>query len=91
MLVGQDYNNQPVFLNEHDLDRQGYMIGLPGTGKTTMMLAIASASSMKRLGGMIVFDPHGDMSYDLLHLIPPSAADRVNCSIPRSRWSAPSA
>ena len=26
---------------------------------------------------MLVLDPHGDMSYDLLDLIPPSAADRV--------------
>ena len=77
MLLGHDYNSQAVFLSEHDLDRHGYMIGLPGTGKTTVLLAIAAGIISEKWGGMIVLDPHGDMSYDLLNLIPPSAADRV--------------
>jgi hypothetical protein len=77
MLLGHDYSNQPVFLSEHDLDRHGYMIGLPGTGKTTMLLTIAAGIVSEKWGGMIVLDPHGDMSYDLLNMLPPSAADRV--------------
>lgn len=77
MLLGSDYSNQPVFLGEHDLDRHGYMIGLTGTGKTTMMLSIAANIIAEQWGGMIVLDPHGDMSYDLLDLLPSSAAERV--------------
>ena len=77
MLLGSDYSNQPVFLSEHDLDRHGYMIGLTGTGKTTTMLAIANGIISEQWGGMVVIDPHGDMSYDLLNLLPSSAVDRV--------------
>ena len=50
MLLGSDYNNQPVFLSEHDLDRHGYMIGLTGTGKTTMLLAIACGHHLREVG-----------------------------------------
>lgn len=77
MHLGQDYQNQPVLLTEHDLDRHGYMIGLTGTGKTTSMLAIANAIVTESWGGMMVIDPHGDMSYDLMDMLPPSAAERV--------------
>lgn len=77
MLLGSDYSNQPVFLSEHDLDRHGYMIGLTGTGKTTTMLSIANGIVSEQWGGMVVIDPHGDMSYDLLNLLPSSAVDRV--------------
>ena len=74
MLLGQDYNNQPIFLYEQDLDRHGYMIGLTGTGKTTTLLTIASGIVSEKWGGMIVLDPHGDMTYDLLNLLPASSA-----------------
>src|SRR5450756_854737 len=77
MLLGQDYTNQPVFLSEHDLDRHGYAIGLTGMGKTNTELNIASGIVAEKWGGMIVIDPHGDMSYDLLNMLPASAADRV--------------
>lgn len=77
MLLGSNYSNQAVFLGEHDLDRHGYMIGLSGTGKTTSMLTIAANIVMEQWGGMVVIDPHGDMSYDLLDLLPSTAADRV--------------
>ena len=77
MLLGQDYTNQPVFLSEHDLDRHGYTIGLTGMGKTTTLLSIASGIVVEKWGGMLVIDPHGDMSYDLLNMLPASAADRV--------------
>ena len=77
MLIGTDYSNQAVLLNEHDLDRHGYMIGLTGTGKSTLLLALASHIVDEQWGGMVVIDPHGDMSYDLLELIPASAAGRV--------------
>jgi len=77
MHLGQDYQNQAVLLGEHDLDRHGYMIGLTGTGKTTTMLSIAQAIINESWGGMIVIDPHGDMSYDLMDMLPPSAAERV--------------
>ena len=77
MLLGHESNNQPVFLSEHDLDRHGYLIGLTGTGKTTMMLAIACGLISEKWGGLILIDPHGDMSYDLLNMLPASAADKV--------------
>jgi hypothetical protein len=77
MLLGHDYNNQPVFLSEHDLDRHGYLIGLTGTGKTTMLLNTASGAVSEKWGGLIVIDPHGDMSYDLLNMLPPSSVEKV--------------
>jgi hypothetical protein len=77
MLLGQDYTNQPVFLSEHDLDRQGYAIGLTGTGKTNTEQNIALGIVAEKWGGLLVIDPHGDMSYDLLNMLPASAADKV--------------
>ena len=91
MLLGSDYSNQSVFLSEHDLDRHGYMIGLTGTGKTTMMLAIANGIISEQWGGMVVIDPHGDMSYDLLNLLPSWVIDGRSSSIRWSRWTGPSA
>ena len=77
MLLGQNSTNQPVFLDEHAFDRHCTMTGLTGTGKTTMMLTIASGIVAEKWGGMLVLDPHGDMSNDLLDQLPASAADRV--------------
>lgn len=89
MLLGHDYNNQPVFLSEHDLDRHGYMIGLPGTGKTTMLLTIASGIVSEKWGGMVVLDPHGDMTYDLLNMLPVSSVDKVILSDPVEQTDRP--
>ena len=50
MLLGHESNNQPVFLSEHDLDRHGYLIGLTGTGKTTMLLNTASGADLREVG-----------------------------------------
>jgi hypothetical protein len=49
----------------------------PRHRQVAVLLTIAGGIIAERWGGMIVFDPHGDTSCDLLDLIPPSAADRV--------------
>ena len=77
ILLGSDYNNQPVFLSERDLDNHGYVVGLTGTGKTVGLLGILHALIEQGWGGAVVIDPHGDMTYDLLELLPPSVAERV--------------
>jgi ABC-type branched-subunit amino acid transport system ATPase component len=46
-----------------------YVVGLNGTGKTTMLVNIA-LSDMARGDGLCVLDPHGDMTEDLLARVP---------------------
>ena len=45
MLLGHNYNNQPVFLNEHDLDRHAYVIGSPAPARRRPCLPSPRASS----------------------------------------------
>jgi hypothetical protein len=77
MHLGQDYENQAVLLREHDLDRQGYAIGLTGAGKSELLLNVEQGIVTEGWGGMVVIDPHGDMTYDLLKILPASAAKDV--------------
>lgn len=50
--------------------RQGtYVLGLNGTGKTSLLLNIALAD-MAAGDGLCVLDPHGDLTQDLLERVP---------------------
>lgn len=59
-----------------DRFRHFYVIGQTGTGKSTMLMAMAKQDI--RLGnGLCVMDPHGDLANDLLPFIPRSRADDI--------------
>ena len=69
----------PVNLNKKMLKHNMFLIGKPGTGKTTMMEHLAAASF--RDGGedaaIIVIDPHGDMFKRLTGMIPKERIEDV--------------
>lgn len=70
-LLGRDALTQ----EERTLSAYGrglgtYVIGLTGTGKTTLLLSVI-LGDLARGDGIAVFDPHGDLTEDILLSIPP--------------------
>lgn len=66
----------PVYMKSEDRMRHFYVVGQTGTGKTTILQAMARQDA--KLGhGMAVMDPHGDFAADMLAHIPRSRADDV--------------
>jgi hypothetical protein len=65
-----DFRNQHQKFGIKDQDRFGhiYAIGKTGTGKSTLLLAMA-ISDMQRGNGCCVIDPHGDVSLQLLQYV----------------------
>lgn len=61
-----------VFLNEEFMKHNSFLIGKPGTGKTTLMEHIARAAFVSPIedSAVVVIDPHGDMYSRLLGCIP---------------------
>lgn len=61
-----------VFLNSKMMKHNMFLIGKPGTGKTTLMEHIAKAAieDPERDSAVIVIDPHGDMYNRLSGCIP---------------------
>jgi flagellar biosynthesis GTPase FlhF len=66
----------PVYMKSEDRMRHFYVIGQTGTGKTTILEAMARQDA-KMWHGMAVMDPHGDFASGLLPHIPRSRADDV--------------
>ena len=62
-----------------DERQQGtYVIGTPGTGKTTMLRNIAIEDMWNYPGeGLCVLDPHGDLTDELLGWVPPKRVEDV--------------
>jgi len=69
MIIGTT-NQQGLYLAPESLERHAYVLGLTGTGKTTLLLNLASGIITEALGGLLFLDPHGDASCDLLGMIP---------------------
>ncbi len=66
----------PIYMKAEDRMRHFYVIGQTGTGKTTVLEAMARQDA--KLGhGMAVMDPHGDFANGVLAHIPRSRADDV--------------
>jgi DNA helicase HerA-like ATPase len=59
----------PVRLNAEARQRGSYVVGLTGTGKTTLLLNIVVAD-MEAGDGLCLLDPHGDLTEDLLVRVP---------------------
>ncbi len=69
-LLGTSVSSGDDVLLSSEGRRQGtYVVGLNGTGKTTLLCSIALAD-MAEGHGVCVLDPHGDMTEDLLSRIP---------------------
>ena len=70
---------QPVNLNPKMLKHNMFLIGKPGTGKTSMMehIAMAAVKGGAEDSAIIVIDPHGDMFMRLAGCIPPEKYDDV--------------
>ena len=71
--------SQPVNLNQKMLKHNMFLIGKPGTGKTSMMehIAMAAIDGGAEDSAIIVIDPHGDMFMRLAGCIPPERYDDV--------------
>ena len=79
MLLGYcEYadTEQPVCIPDDLRCRNTHVIGTTGTGKT-YALKLMIQSDIKAGHGVAVIDPHGQLIYDLLELIPPEFADKV--------------
>ena len=63
--------NKPVFLPDQARNRGVYLLGKPGTGKTTLFLQLLLADIAKGIGVCFI-DPAGDAINDLIACIPPN-------------------
>jgi hypothetical protein len=69
--LGKDVSTGlPVILTNNDRKQGTYVVGLTGTGKTTLLLNIALAD-IANGDGLCVLDPHGDWTQDIVKRIPP--------------------
>jgi len=77
VVLGRDVDTgDRVFLTS-EARRQGvYVVGITGTGKTTLLLNMALAD-VRAGEGVCLLDPHGDLIEDLLHLVPEERAKDV--------------
>ena len=78
-FVQPNGEEQSVSLNEKMLKHNTFLIGKPGTGKTSMMehIAMAAIGGGAEDSAIIVIDPHGDMFMRLAGCIPPNRYDDV--------------
>lgn len=77
LVLGRDATTQqPVRLSDYGRGLGTYVIGLTGTGKTTLLLnAILQDSAAG--DGLCVLDPHGDLTQDILERMPSARLDDV--------------
>ena len=77
VLLGDDVQTrEPVQLDEEGRRQGTYVVGVTGTGKSTLLINIALAD-MQAGDGVCVLDPHGDLTEDLLARIPTDRCDDV--------------
>lgn len=58
-----------IGLTEDERRRHMYILGATGMGKSTLLLSMIN-SDLKRGKGIAVIDPHGDLTEEILNLIP---------------------
>ena len=68
--------NQPVELSSAGRRQGTYVLGINGTGKSTLLLNIA-LQDIAAGDGLCLLDPHGDLVEDVLARIPPERVDDV--------------
>lgn len=76
--VAQDYRHRrvPVILDDEMMSRHVHVVGEPGSGKSTVLTAMA-VETARRGGGLLMLDPHGTTVDRILAELPPEARDRV--------------
>ena len=86
VVLGKDREGEDVVLSYEQRRQHTYVIGVNGTGKSTLLgrIALADMSHPDR-HGVCVIDPHGDLIQDLLARIPPDRADDVILFDPSDR------
>lgn len=72
----------PIGLTEEERKTHMYLIGRTGSGKTTAMFAMAK-EDIEKGRGVAFIDPEGDVSQDLLSIIPQIRADDLIYFNPR--------
>ncbi|TSA45628.1 DUF87 domain-containing protein [bacterium] len=79
VLVGQSFfrgEKIDVRISDDDRRRHIYVIGQTGTGKSNLMVNMAS-EDIRRGKGVAVIDPHGDLVEDILGLVPKNRLEDV--------------
>lgn len=76
--VARDFQNNPVAvcLDDETMSRHIHIVGEPGSGKSTVLTAVAIETA-RRGGGLLMLDPHGTTVDRILAELPPEARDRV--------------
>jgi hypothetical protein len=66
----------PFHISEDALRRHLYVVGKTGTGKTSLLKGLF-LQLVEEERGVAIVDPHGDLSEELLNILPPHLASRV--------------
>ncbi len=76
-VIGKETKcNQPVELSSEGRRQGTYILGINGTGKSTLLLNIA-LSDINKGDGLCLLDPHGDLVKEVLSRVPPHRKDDV--------------
>jgi len=76
-VIGRETKcNQPVELSSAGRRQGTYVLGINGTGKSTLLLNI-TLSDINDGDGLCLLDPHGDLVEEVLSRIPPHRRDDV--------------
>lgn len=77
-FLGKTSAGEEVFLTYEQRRQHTYVIGVNGTGKTTLLREIAHSDMLREpKHGLCVIDPHGDLIEDILALVPEGRLDDV--------------
>ncbi|WP_187290454.1 type IV secretory system conjugative DNA transfer family protein [Curtobacterium sp. B18] len=84
MVLGESLGSKPrpVALKLEDAGRHVHLIGPTGVGKSTLLARMAIATA-ERGAGLVVIDPKGDLTADILARIPAARRDDVVVLDPR--------
>jgi hypothetical protein len=77
ILLGEEvFSKEPVGLGAEDRKQGLYLVGLTGTGKTSLILNIAMQDIIQG-DGLCVLDPHGDLTKEIMRRVPPEREEDV--------------
>jgi hypothetical protein len=69
LMLGRDDHGQDVFLAAEGRPQHTYIVGAPGTGKSTLM-ANSILQDAESGEGVILLDPHGDLAHRIKAMLP---------------------
>lgn len=74
VLLGRTFSGREVFLSEEALDSHILVLGKTGMGKSTVLNSLCHGIISRKLGNVILIDPHETLSRRLLSII---ESDRI--------------